>query len=342
MNHVPVMQFIAIGPPIAEHGAPVLVRSQNTGRMLWSTVRNYWFQNGKWHDEVLFYVGKMFDWRIDISPNYRYWYHSADRLYYAIVGEKRYRSLSKDRYECVFSPDSRFLAGVRLESRDAISLFEMPTGKKHTIKVSRALFFGWYPDSGRLWFGDGDVWFNLDIMSWQVRQISRSKAELLHRDWDLINPRNRHMRYLDNDPILHRSNSYYAYSPNCQVRLGTPPYFWTQPQRVKNEERIIWQPQTVWIEWRNGKKQKLWQNQQKGFRVQPCAVSNDGQFAIICLDEMDDNLTNVVESEWLVFAVPERKIVYRFKPETGRTRYYWYITSLHFGIGSILSQHVDI
>jgi hypothetical protein len=78
-----------------------------------------------------------------ISPDYRYWWHSAHRLYYARIGEKKYRLLTNDweRYRCVFSPDSRYLAGVAMGASDRnVSVFEMPSGRRRDLQFgSRAL-----------------------------------------------------------------------------------------------------------------------------------------------------------------------------------------------------------
>jgi hypothetical protein len=110
---IPTLQMIGFGPPVDKRGKPTGPIAVESDRRSWATIRNYWYAQNEWHHELLFYIGNMFDHLMGISPNYRYWWHSAHRLYYARIGEKKYRPLTDDweRYKCVFSPDSRYLAG---------------------------------------------------------------------------------------------------------------------------------------------------------------------------------------------------------------------------------------
>jgi hypothetical protein len=194
---IPTLQMIDFGPPVDKRGKPTGPIAVESDRRSWATIRNYWYAQNEWHHELLFYIGNMFDHLMGISPNYRYWWHSAHRLYYARVGEKKYRPLTDDweRYRCVFSPDSRYLAGVAIgTSNRNVSVFEMPSGRRRDLQSPRAQFIGWYPDSRRLWFGDGKRWYQLNVVEWRVRQLSRAEASALQQDWDLLNPR---LRYVD-------------------------------------------------------------------------------------------------------------------------------------------------
>jgi hypothetical protein len=144
---IPTIQFLAVGPPVDKNGTPTGQSSVKRDRRVWATIRNYWHTDGEWHHELLFYIGRMLDHLKGISPNYRYWWHSAHRLYYAIIGEKKYRPLTEEweRYRCVFSPDSRYLAGT------AIATLE---DEKLGTRVCCAVAF-----RGRLYFEVESCWF---------------------------------------------------------------------------------------------------------------------------------------------------------------------------------------
>ena len=186
----------------------------------------------------------MFDHLMGISPNYRYWWHSAHRLYYARVGEKKYRPLTDDweRYRCVFSPDSRYLAGVAIgTSNRNVSVFEMPSGRRRDLQSPRAQFIGWYPDSRRLWFGDGKRWYQLNVVEWRVRQLSRAEASALQQDWDLLNPRLRYVEQSLLDPLLEPYDGAcrrYAYSRNGQIRLGAVSVLVDPPLRASRPDCV--------------------------------------------------------------------------------------------------------
>jgi hypothetical protein len=335
---IPTLQMIGFGPPVDKRGKPTGPIAVESDRRSWATIRNYWYAQNEWHHELLFYIGKMFDRLMGISPNYRYWWHSAHRLYYARIGEKKYRPLTDDweRYKCVFSPDSRYLAGVAIGVSDRnVSVFEMPSGRRRDLQSPHAKFIGWYPDSRRLWFGDGKHWYQLNVVSWQVRKLNRTEASALQQDWDLLNPR---VRYVDQkvlDPLLEPYDGAcrrYAYSRNGQVRIGAFPCWWIP--RYERADPIAWRPQTVWVEWRNGKRVRLWQNQEQGIQVTPSDVSDDGRWAIVEVARMDENLVNVVAREWVLFSVAARRIVRRFR--LSKELQFGHIVPLHFGIGSVL------
>ena len=329
--------MIGVGPPIDKNGKPTGSITAESDRRSWATIRNYWYAQGEWHHELLFYIGNMFDYLWGISPDYRYWWHSAHRLYYARIGEKKYRPLTNDweRYRCVFSPDSRYLAGVAMGASDRnVSVFEMPSGRRCVFNSAHAHFIGWYPDSRRLWFGDGKHWYQLNVVEWRVRKLNRAEASALQQDWDLLNPRLRYVEQSLIDPLLEPYDGtcrYYAYSRNGQIWLGAFPCWWIP--RYERADPIVWRPQTVWVEQRNRKRVRLWQNREEGIQVKPCDVSGDGRWAIVAVERMDENLVNVVAREWVLLSVADRRIVRRF---TLDKELQWPIVPLHFGIGSVL------
>jgi hypothetical protein len=101
-----------------------------------------------------------------------------------------------------FRPTTRYLAGVAIGVSDRnVSVFEMPSGRRRDLQSSHAKFIGWYPDSRRLWFGNGKHWYQLNVVSWQVRKLNRTEASALQQDWDLLNPR---LRYVD-QKVLYQS-----------------------------------------------------------------------------------------------------------------------------------------
>jgi len=124
----------------------------------------------------------------------------------------------------------------------------------------------------------------------------------------------------------------YAYSRNGQIRLGAFPCWWIP--RYERADPIVWRSQTVWVEWRNGKRVRLWQNREEGIQVTPCDVSDDGRWAIVAVERMDENLVNVVSREWVLFSVTTKRIVRRFK--FSKELQFGHIVPLHFGIGSVL------
>ncbi len=332
---IPTIQLIGVGPPVDKNGTPTGQSFVKRDGRVWSTIRNYWYTNGEWHHELLFYIGNMFDHLSGVSPNYRYWWHSAHRLYYAIIGEKKYRPLTEDweRYRCVFSPDSRYLAGTSmaiLADEKNVSVFEMPSGRRRVFYSPHAYFIGWYPDGRRLWFGDWKRWFQLDVERWQARELSRAEVSALHRDWDLLNPRLRYVEQYLADPLLEPYDRYYAYSRNGRVRLGAFPCWWAR--RYDRPELREWRSQTVWVEWRDGKRVRLWQNRQEGVGVRPCDISDDGRWAIVKVQRYDENLGNVVDTQFFLFHIPEKRVVKRFELDRTIARY----VSPHFGVGSIL------
>ena len=107
-----------------------------------------------------------------------------------------------------------------------VSVFEMPSGRRRVFNSAHAHFIGWYPDSRRLWFGDGKHWYQLNVVEWRVRKLNRAEASALQQDWDLLNPR---LRYVDQkglDPLLEPYDGAcrrYAYSRNGQIWLGAFP-----------------------------------------------------------------------------------------------------------------------
>ena len=66
----------------------------------------------------------------------------------------------------------------------------------------------------------------------------------------------------------------------------------------------------------------------------PCDVSDDGRWAIVAVERMDENLVNVVSREWVLFSVTTKRIVRRFK--FSKELQFGHIVPLHFGIGSVL------
>ena len=167
-----------------------------------------------------------------------------------------------------------------------------------------------------------------------MRNLNRTEASALQQDWDLLNPR---LRYVDQkglDPLLEPYDGAcrrYAYSRNGQVRIGAFPCWWIP--RYERADPIVWRPQTVWVEQRNRKRVRLWQNREEGIQVKPCDVSDDGRWAIVAVERMDENLVNVVAREWVLLSVADRRIVRRF---TLDKELQWPIVPLHFGIGSVL------
>lgn len=320
----PIIQTIGFGKPINERYSPLC---------------NFWYENGQWHSERLFVVAtNMIYYGFDISPNYRYWYHCMDKLYLGVIGERRYRVLSKVGHLCAFSPNSRYLAGYKIgEGHRGLSVYEMPSGKR-VIQIAPPIMpprMGWYPDSRRIWYGGKqEGYYQLNVVTRRVRRLTAREVSKLDTDWFLLNPR---FRPWTGD--LTDRNRYYVYSSNGQVRLGTPPYYWYRSQ-YERYGRIVWRPQEVWVEWRNGRRVRIWRNTRQGVRLMPSGVSDDGRWAIVSLAQMDEQEFNPLKVEIWVFDISSRKRVWQWArgetdsdavPQNALIPY-------HFGPGSILRR----
>lgn len=315
----PIIQTIGFGKPINEKYSPLC---------------NFWYENGQWHSERLFVVAtNMIYYGFDISPNYRYWYHCMDKLYLGVIGERRYRVLSEVGHVCAFSPNSRYLAGYKIGGwHRGLSVYEMPSGKR-VIQIAppkSATLMGWYPDSQRIWYGGArEGYYQLNVVTRRVRRLTAREVSELDTNWFLLNPRFRSWR-----AELMNRDRYYVYSSNGQVRLGTPPYYYGR------YEGIVWRPQEVWVEWRSGRRVRIWRNTRQGVRLIPSGVSDDGRWAIIYLYHMDEREVNPLKVEIWVFDVSSRKRVWQWAsgetdgdavPQTDLIPY-------HFGPGSILRR----
>ena len=170
---IPTLQMIGFGPPVDKRGKPTGSIAVESDRRSWATIRNYWYAQNEWHHELLFYIGNMFDHLMGISPNYRYWWHSAHRLYYARIGEKKYRPLTDDweRYKCVFSPDSRYLAGV------AIGVMILESILRGTTEVPFTLWsVGCCGKWGSNQYPFTDLQATICACSWGIRPLHKSRA----------------------------------------------------------------------------------------------------------------------------------------------------------------------
>lgn len=165
------------------------------------------FEQGRWRMQPLFeraHKEPVWDGTVifrRFSPNFRYYYEAAyddryhgDRTELWVVGQRSARLLKESAFDCVFSPDCRWLAGCHQTYPDKLAFFRLPEARETILRVrpyTYSHFCGWYPDGRHFRFGSWKGWYRLrvDDLRGRPERLSKREYERLFRDWDLLNPR---------------------------------------------------------------------------------------------------------------------------------------------------------
>ncbi len=309
-------------------------------------LHNYWYQAGRWYAEPLFQryrlpkegeIKEPFFFYEEFSTNYRYFYSADIRTYFGIVGvSKQMRILKWTQFECFFSPNSRWLAGLHEDFGDKIAIFRMPDCKETVMSVRPQTFAyegGWYPDSRWFWYGSYKGWFRVDVTRLPLRpeRLTKQEYERLYEDWDLLNPRFRTI-----DATLHERKLVYKYSWNGSARAQVQPEVYNTAAWARHYGmETNWQPQRVIVQRRSGKQDEVLHNRDERVRIMGVsAVSDDGLWVIVAIDRWDEAQKQQVY-EWGLYSVLERRERIRWTGANlpGQGEPYW-----RFDVGSLLRR----
>lgn len=286
------------------------------------TLSHHWFEQGKWHTALLFeraHKEPIWDGTIifrRFSPNYRYYYEAAyddryhgDQTVLWVVGQRDGRLLKESAFACVFSPDSRWLAGCHQTYDDKIAFFELPAVRETVIRVrpyTYSHFCGWFPDSRYFWFGSLKGWYRLRTDNLRVRpeRLSKQEYERLFRDWDLLNP-----RFRTDWATLEEREVFYCYALRGKARARAYPYVRASaPQSDALGQSRSWRPQTVEVQMRGGRRYEVVSNRDEREWLAVSAVSDDGRWVLVKHNRWNAQAQQEVV-EWRLYEAMQRLLV---------------------------------
>lgn len=295
-----------------------IVDTGRTGSVV--RVYNRWFERGKWDRQLLFtrtYRQPLLNGGIiysRYSPNCRYYYEAAHQVYQNddtrlwVVGQQGERVLKETAFDCVFSPDSRWLAGCHITFDDKVAFFKLPETRETTIRVrpyTYSHFCGWYPDSRRFWYDSEKGWYRLrtNDLHGRPKRLSQPEYERLFRDWDLLNPRFRTDR-----ATLEEREVFYSYSLHGSARARAYPSVpASAPQLAVWRDTRRWRPQVVKVQRRDGKRYRVVSNRDERVCLHVSAVSDDGRWVLVAFHRWDENAQQEVTA-WQLYEAARRRV----------------------------------
>ncbi len=307
-------------------------------------VYNRWLEHGRWHTKLLFeqsYRELIFDGIIysRYSPNYRYYYEAAYEVYQIndtrlwIIGQQGERVLKETAFECVFSPDSRWLAGCHKTYSDKIAFFKLPELRETVIPVrpyTYSYFCGWYPDSRRFWYGSWKGWYRLrtDNLRGRPERLSKQEYARLFQDWDLLNP-----RFRTDWAELEERKVFYCYSLRGTARARAyPSVLASVPQLAVLQQNVrAWRPQVVEVQRRDGRRYRVVSNRDERVCLKVAAVSDDGQWVLVVVRRWDEARQRE-GTEWRLYEVARRRVARTWTEQEIPS----FVESVELGIGALV------
>lgn len=217
-----------------------------------------------------------------LAPNGRYYYIAqAEGTFFGKVGQPKMRKVFDTPYECLFSPNSRFLCGLDDENGE-LRILECETGRGRILLSAHSrvegyyYLFGWYPDSTHIWYGE-EVWqtpdkpeieryYKINVLTLRRQLLSEAERKRLFEDWAMLDPRYRY-GWAGMD-----GRRRFAYSPNQRWRVRVEPFDFD----IKKAE-----PSDMYLEGRNGTVRLLLSKKDHSYlQVVPLDVTDDGRWVL--------------------------------------------------------------
>lgn len=222
-----------------------------------------------------------------IAPNGTYYYWAdVTGTYLGRVGQPRPRKVFSTPYQCLFSPNSRFLCGLD-DMKNVFRILECATGRGRIFlspqpKIKRYYFlFGWYPDSTHIWYreevrqapGEPELerFYKLNVLTLRRQRLTEAERKRLFQDWAMLDPRFRHgWRKMDGDRM-------FAYSPNQQWRVRVEPFYDLLDHYQRGREELA----NMYLEAKKGGTRLLLSHKDHSyFEVIPLDVTDDGRWVL--------------------------------------------------------------
>lgn len=221
-----------------------------------------------------------------LAPNSRYYYVAqVEGTFFGKVGQPKMQKVFNGPYQCLFSPNSRFLCGLDDEN-NVFRILECETGRGRILlsprpQVKRYYFlFGWYPDSTHIWYREEvrqkpdkpeiERYYKLNVHTLHRKRISEAERRRLFEDWTMLDPRYRYgWAGMDGARI-------FAYSLNQRWRVRVEPF----DDRLEPVDKRV-EPSKMYLEGRDGSVRLLLDQKEHSYlQIVPLDVTDDGWWVL--------------------------------------------------------------